>query len=81
MQLPEGDALTELLENHVVEGLYHLSDLIDEGTLTTVGGQELTVTVEGNMVLVNGVQIVTPNVAATNGVIHILNAVMTTSED
>jgi uncharacterized surface protein with fasciclin (FAS1) repeats len=76
MQLPEGDALTEFLQNHVVEGLYNLSDVIDAGTLTTVGGEELTVTVEGNMVLINGAQIVTPNVAATNGVIHIINGVL-----
>jgi uncharacterized surface protein with fasciclin (FAS1) repeats len=77
MQLPTGDDLTALLQNHVVEGLYNLSDVIDAGTLTTVGGQELTVTVEGNTVLINGAQIVTPNVAATNGVIHILNGVLT----
>jgi uncharacterized surface protein with fasciclin (FAS1) repeats len=80
MQLPTGDDLTTLLQNHVVEGLFNLSDVIDAGTLTTVGGQELTVTVEGNMVLVNGAQIVTPNVAATNGVIHIINGVLTTPE-
>lgn len=72
-----GDGLEALLLNHVVEGDYKSLDIIEEGTLTTVGGQTLTIEVVGNVITVNGVDVIAVNIPATNGTIHIINGVLT----
>ena len=72
---PEGD-LTSILTYHVVEGEYLSSDLSDGQTLTTLSGDDLTVSIDGGDVTVDGAQIVRPDIDAGNGVIHIINGVI-----
>jgi uncharacterized surface protein with fasciclin (FAS1) repeats len=77
----EPEALTNVLLNHVVEGNLLSSDLADGDILTSVGGQELTVTIDENGVFVNGVRVANPDVETTNGVIHILEGVILPAAD
>jgi uncharacterized surface protein with fasciclin (FAS1) repeats len=75
----DNDTLTTVLTLHVVPGEYELSDLMDlDGqTLTTVQGGRLLVEMDGDDVVVGGATIAAPDIAASNGVIHAVDAVIT----
>lgn len=73
---PKG-ALTDVLLYHVVAGKVMASDLMDGETLTTLQGDELTVKIKDNGdVLINGAKVVTADIPAKNGVIHVINQVL-----
>jgi uncharacterized surface protein with fasciclin (FAS1) repeats len=67
--------LATVLTYHVVPGTLMLDDLKD-GPLATVAGIDLTVSREGDTVLINGSPIVAGDVTATNGVIHVMGDVL-----
>lgn len=67
----------EALRGYIVEGKYTSAELVDAATLTTLAGTTLSVTTEANGILVNGVQVIDVNIPATNGVIHMLNGLLT----
>jgi len=79
---PENKAtLTKILTYHVVPGKLEASDLTDGKTLKTVEGEELTVKRSGDTVMIidskGGSSTVTiPNVNQSNGVIHVVDAVL-----
>lgn len=80
--------LTKILTYHVVPGVYTAKDLMalakkggGQGTLTTVAGEPLAVEVQGKKVYVTDVKgntatVTIPNVMQSNGVIHVVNAVL-----
>lgn len=69
--------LTAVLTYHVVAGqALNLADMPSGTTLTTLQGTDLTITKEGDKTFVNGIEIVVGDVAATNGVIHIISGVL-----
>ncbi len=73
---PSG-ALTDILLYHVVPGRIVSSQLTPGLTATTVQGQQLTFTQDAQQRwLVNDVLISTPNVLASNGVIHVIDSVL-----
>jgi transforming growth factor-beta-induced protein len=69
------DMLATALTYHVVPGTLMAADLKD-GPLMTVSGFELTVSHDGDTVLINGNPITTPDVVATNGVVHVMSDVL-----
>jgi uncharacterized surface protein with fasciclin (FAS1) repeats len=73
--LPENEAvLTSILTYHVVPGEV-TSDQITDGDVATVEGQSVTVSTE-NGVMVNEATVTTTDVDASNGVIHVIDAVL-----
>lgn len=68
--------LTGILQYHVVEGDYPSSELSDGQTLTTLSGDELTVSIEGGTVTVGGAEVVQPDIEAGNGTIHVIDGVL-----
>jgi transforming growth factor-beta-induced protein len=79
--MPENkDQLVNILTYHVVAGRYTSADLTDGMMLTTVQGQELTVTRSGSGVMVNGVAIETADVISSNGVTHVIGSVLMPKE-
>ena len=76
--LPENKAqLQGVLTYHVVPGLYTTDDLTDGQTLTTVNGAELRISKQGNQVMINdSAMIQTPDVLQSNGVAHVIDAVL-----
>lgn len=82
--LPEGTiegllsdipALTKILTYHVVAGKVMSSDLTDGMMATTVEGSQITIgTMNG--VTVNGANVVTADIETSNGVIHVIDAVI-----
>jgi uncharacterized surface protein with fasciclin (FAS1) repeats len=70
--------LTQVLTLHVVPGTYRSTDLMDlDGrTLTTVEGGELLVEMDGDDVIVGGATIISPDIEASNGMIHAVDSVI-----
>lgn len=67
--------LATVLTYHVVPGALKLADLVP-GKLATVAGVDLTVTHEGDKVLINGFEITAGDVVASNGIIHVMSDVL-----
>jgi uncharacterized surface protein with fasciclin (FAS1) repeats len=73
--LADPEALAAILTYHVVAGKVMSTDLTEGMTAATVNGAEITITLEGGA-KVNGANITTADIAATNGVIHVIDAVI-----
>ena len=69
------DKLVAVLTYHVVPGKVMSTDLTNNMTAATVQGQNVTIMTEGG-VKVNGANVVSADIAATNGVIHVIDAVI-----
>lgn len=79
---PTGD-LAEILKYHVIEGEVMAADVLemDGQSVATVQGAELTIEVDGEQVTLvdnsgNRVNVVSTDVDASNGVIHVLDGVL-----
>jgi len=75
--LADTDALTKVLTYHVIAGNVPSSDVVNLTEATTVEGRKITIAVVDGKVVINGTStVVTPDVAASNGVIHVIDAVL-----
>jgi uncharacterized surface protein with fasciclin (FAS1) repeats len=72
--LKDKAALTKVLTYHVVPGKVMAAD-VKAGKVKTVNGQELTVKTDGG-VMVDSAKVTATDVAASNGVIHVIDTVM-----
>lgn len=71
------EELTEVLLYHVVDARALSGDLQDGQTITTLGGQDLTVGIADGVVTINGSAVVTSaDNDGTNGVIHVIDTVL-----
>lgn len=70
--------LTSILTFHVVSGKVMAGDIIkaNGATPTTVNGLPVEVVVRDGKVYVNGAQVVTADIVASNGVIHVIDTVL-----
>ena len=70
--------LASILTYHVVAGKVMAADIVKAkgATPKTVNGQSVKIVVRDGKVFVNGAQVVTADVAASNGVIHIIDTVL-----
>jgi uncharacterized surface protein with fasciclin (FAS1) repeats len=75
-ELADKAALTRVLTYHVVAGRVTSDAVVESTEAETVAGIEAPIRVEGGRVWVGGAQVVTPDVHASNGVIHVIDAVM-----
>ncbi len=73
---PENKAqLIAILTYHVVSGKVMSGDLSNGMTAPTVQGSDITITTEGG-VKVNSANVVTADIETSNGVIHVIDAVI-----
>ncbi len=71
------DKLVAILTYHVIPGKVMAADVTGKETKAkTVQGSEVTVNGNGGKVMVDGATVVTADVAADNGVIHVIDAVI-----
>jgi uncharacterized surface protein with fasciclin (FAS1) repeats len=81
------EELTRVLSNHVVNGSYTAAELLNmtgEGnltTLTTLAGTDLTVTANGSALMVDNTTVMGPEINASNGVVHVIDAVLLPPEN
>jgi uncharacterized surface protein with fasciclin (FAS1) repeats len=76
--LADREKLTSILTYHVVKGRVTAADIIraEGATPTAINGRPLDVVVRGGQVYVNGARVVTADVAASNGVVHVIDTVL-----
>ena len=72
---PSG-ALTQILLYHVVGESAFSTDLVDGMLITTLQGEEIAVTINGSGVFINDAQVTVADVQASNGVVHVIDAVL-----
>lgn len=70
------DQLTSVLTYHVVSGNVLAADLQDGQKVTTLNGQELPVAIKDGVVTINGAKVTAADLAGSNGVIHVIDAVL-----
>ncbi len=74
---PESKAkLTGILTYHVVAGAVKAADLKDGQKVKTLQGEELTVSIKDGKVMINGATVTTADVISSNGVTHVVDAVL-----
>ncbi len=80
---PENKAkLTSILTYHVVSGAVMASDVVKLTGATTLNGQRVDVQAGANGVMIDGAKVVTTDIRCSNGVIHVIDAViMPVSDD
>ncbi|HSB02125.1 MAG TPA: fasciclin domain-containing protein [Anaerolineales bacterium] len=76
--LPENkQQLTDILLYHVVSGKVMASDVVNLTSATTVLGKDATISVKDGKVFLNDdVEVVITDIETTNGVIHVIDAVL-----
>ena len=80
LDLNDTDALTTILNRHVAFGAYMAADVANMTSITTLEGSDLTIEVGDEGVLVNGARIFQTDIVCSNGVVHIIEAVLMPSE-
>lgn len=68
--------LSGVLTYHVVSGALRAADLTDGQKLKTVNGKDLMVSVKDGKVMINGANVTTADVVSSNGVTHVIDAVL-----
>lgn len=73
---PEGD-LTQILLYHVVDGVARAEDVVGLDSVTTLQGEDVGIAVvDGSVMLNDAAMVVTTDIEAANGVIHVIDAVI-----
>ena len=71
------DKLVSVLTYHVVPGKVMAADIAGKETMAkTVQGTEAKIDATGDAVMIDGAKVVTADVAADNGVIHVIDTVI-----
>lgn len=68
--------LKAVLLYHVVPGSVTASDVVKLSSAKTLNGKSVRIRVSGMNVFVNSAKVTKPDVAASNGVIHVINRVL-----
>ncbi|MFZ4815013.1 MAG: BMP family ABC transporter substrate-binding protein [Phototrophicaceae bacterium] len=74
--LADTETLTAILTYHVVPLSFEAHILVGYETVPTVQGGELAISVQDGVVYVNDAAVVTANIYASNGVIHVIDSVL-----
>jgi uncharacterized surface protein with fasciclin (FAS1) repeats len=81
--LSNTELLAAVLTYHVLAGEVP-SDVVttlDGDSIATVNGADITITIDGNTVQVNDATVITTDIQATNGIIHIIDTVLLPPSD
>jgi uncharacterized surface protein with fasciclin (FAS1) repeats len=70
------DKLTAILTYHVVSGRVMAADVGKLQEAKTVNGKMLTVSTKGGGVMINDAKVTATDIAASNGVIHVIDSVI-----
>jgi len=68
--------LKQVLLYHVVPGKVMAADAVKLDSATTAQGPPFTIEVQGSKVMINNAQVIKTDIEASNGVIHVIDAVL-----
>ena len=68
--------LRSVLLYHVVDRKLPAAKVVKRKSIRTLNGKRVRVRVRDGKVFVGGARVITPDVAASNGVIHVINRVL-----
>ena len=76
--LADTETLTSILTYHVVAGVVPSSQVVtmDGQSVATVNGADITISVDGDTVMVNDATVTAVDIPASNGVIHVIDSVL-----
>lgn len=75
--MPENiDKLTAILTYHVVAGAVMAADVVKLDSAATLNGAEVAIATMGGGVMINQANVISADIAASNGVIHVIDAVL-----
>ncbi|MEZ4268066.1 MAG: fasciclin domain-containing protein [Myxococcota bacterium] len=74
--LADEELLTKILLYHVVSGSVAASEVVTKTSVTTLAGLDVMVEVVGADVLIGGAKVTMTDVMASNGIIHVIDAVL-----
>lgn len=70
------DQLVAILTYHVVPGKVSAGEVVKLDSATTVNGQSIDIRVNGNTVSVDNATVTAADIAASNGIIHVIDTVI-----
>jgi len=70
------ELLTAVLTYHVVPGLFLAEDVLDLDSAPTLNGKDVSISVMDGQVMVDGASVITTDILATNGVVHVIDRVI-----
>lgn len=70
------EKLKAILLYHVVSGKVTSNQVVKLHSAKTLNGEEVTITVQDGKVLINKATVIKADVEATNGIIHVIDAVL-----
>lgn len=76
LQSENRERLTSILTYHVVDGATMAADVQGMSSVTTLEGSELSISTSGDSVQVGDATVIQADVEASNGVIHVIDAVL-----
>jgi uncharacterized surface protein with fasciclin (FAS1) repeats len=79
--LEDKDALKNVLLYHVVSGEVKAEDVVKIKKAKMLNGSEAKVKVKKETVMIAGVKVIKTDIVATNGIIHVIDAVMLPSDE
>lgn len=68
--------LANILSYHIVASSMKPKDLKDGEKLRTLAGEELIITVRKDKMLVNGIEVMNPDIESSNGIIFVINDIL-----
>ena len=76
--LADTETLTQILTYHVLpqEADSQLVATLDGEMVETVNGQSVTIAVADGVITIDGAEVVSPDLEADNGIVHVINAVL-----
>jgi uncharacterized surface protein with fasciclin (FAS1) repeats len=73
MDIPQ---LTDILLYHVTPGKVMSSEVVNLSSADTVSGKPISISLDGDKVMINDAQVVIADIEASNGVIHVIDSVI-----
>lgn len=74
--LKDKEALKNILLYHVVKGRVAASDVVALTSSPTLSGQSLSISAKGDNVMINASRVTAVDIAASNGLIHVIDQVL-----